>query len=44
MIAQTYEKLGEKAQALEFYRKALGSNAHNPPNAYARPLAKKKSS
>jgi tetratricopeptide (TPR) repeat protein len=44
MIAQTYEKLGEKAQALEFYRKALASNAHNPPNAYARPLAKKKSS
>jgi tetratricopeptide (TPR) repeat protein len=42
MIAQTYEQLGENAQALEYYRKALGSNAHNPPNAYARPLAKKK--
>ncbi len=42
MIAQTYEKLGEQTQALEYYRKALASNAHNPPNAFARPLAKKK--
>jgi tetratricopeptide (TPR) repeat protein len=42
MIAQTCEKLGENAQALEYYRKALASNAHNPPNAYARPLARKK--
>lgn len=42
MIAQTYEKLGDSAHALEYYRKALGSKAHNPPNAYARPLARKK--
>ncbi len=42
MIAQTYEKLGEEAQAREYYRKAMGSKAHNPPNAYARPLARKK--
>jgi tetratricopeptide (TPR) repeat protein len=42
MIAQTYEKLGDQAQALEYYRKTLKSNAHNPPNAFARPLAKKK--
>jgi tetratricopeptide (TPR) repeat protein len=42
LIAQTYEKLGDKAQATEYYRKALGSNAHNPPNAYAHPLAKRK--
>jgi len=43
LIAQTYEKLGDKAQATTYYRKALTtSNAHNPPNAYARPLARKK--
>jgi tetratricopeptide (TPR) repeat protein len=42
LIAQTHEKLGDDAQAKEYYRKALSSNAHNPPNAYARPLARKK--
>jgi Flp pilus assembly protein TadD len=42
LIAQTYEKLGDKTQATAYYRKALGSNAHNPPNAYARPLARRK--
>jgi tetratricopeptide (TPR) repeat protein len=41
-IAQTYEKLGDQAQAMEYYRKAAGSNAHNPPNAFAHPFAKKK--
>ena len=42
MIAQTYEKLGAKDKALEFYRKAATTTAHNPAGAYARPLAKKK--
>ncbi len=42
LIAQTYEKLGDEAQAMEYYRKILASNAHNPTNAFARPLAKKK--
>jgi Flp pilus assembly protein TadD len=42
MIAQTYEKLGEKDKALEFYRKAATTTAHNPAGAYARPFAKKK--
>jgi tetratricopeptide (TPR) repeat protein len=42
MIAQTQEKLGDPSHALEYYRKALASNAHNPPNAFARPMAKKK--
>lgn len=42
LIAQTYEKLGDKARATEYYKKALASNAHNPTGAYARPLAKQK--
>ncbi|HYO92783.1 MAG TPA: hypothetical protein VEQ40_14170, partial [Pyrinomonadaceae bacterium] len=39
LIAQTYEKLGQKEKAMEFYRKALQVTSHNPPAAYARPLA-----
>jgi tetratricopeptide (TPR) repeat protein len=42
LIAQTYEKLGQKEKAMEFYRKAVQVTSHNPPAAYARPLAKKK--
>lgn len=42
LIAQTYEKLGDKEKALEFYRKASTATAHNPPVAFARPFAKKK--
>lgn len=42
MIGQTYEKLGENANAIEFYRKAAGAIAHNPPAAYAVPFAKKR--
>jgi tetratricopeptide (TPR) repeat protein len=42
LIAQAHEKLGDEAQAKEYYRKILASNAHNPTNAFARPLAKKK--
>jgi tetratricopeptide (TPR) repeat protein len=42
MMAQAYEKLGAKAKALDCYRVALGFTSHNPPVAYARPLAKKK--
>jgi Flp pilus assembly protein TadD len=42
LIAQTYEKLGDKAKATEYYRKALTATSHNPPAAYARPFAKKK--
>jgi tetratricopeptide (TPR) repeat protein len=42
MIAQAYEKLGDTVKAKEYYEKALASNAHNPTNAYARPIARQK--
>jgi len=42
MIGQTHEKLGDKDKAIEFYHKASSAIAHNPPAAYAVPLAKKK--
>ena len=42
LIGQTYEKLGEKEKALEYYRKASLTAAHNPAGAYAVPLARKK--
>jgi tetratricopeptide (TPR) repeat protein len=41
MTGQTYEKLGDKEKALEYYRKASTAIAHNPAAAYAVPLAKK---
>lgn len=40
MIAQTYEKLGDKDQAQEFYKKAASTTAHNPPGAYARRMTR----
>jgi tetratricopeptide (TPR) repeat protein len=42
LTAQTYEKLGDKDKAVEFYRKASTATAHNPPAAYAVPFSKKK--
>ncbi|MGB8769200.1 MAG: tetratricopeptide repeat protein [Candidatus Korobacteraceae bacterium] len=42
LLAQAYEKSGDKTQALEYYRKVLTLNAHSPTNAFARPLAKEK--
>ena len=42
LIGQAYEKTGDKANAIEFYRKAGAAIAHNPPAAYAVPFAKKK--
>jgi tetratricopeptide (TPR) repeat protein len=42
MIGQTYEKLGDKEKSVQYYRKASTAIAHNPPAAYAVPLAKKK--
>jgi tetratricopeptide (TPR) repeat protein len=42
LLAEAYEKSGDAAQAKSYYGKVLESNAHNPPNAFARPLAQKK--
>lgn len=42
LLGQTYEKLGEKEKAMECYRKAAATTAHNPPAAFARPFARKK--
>jgi len=42
LLGQTYEKLGDKGKAVEYYRKASTAIAHNPAAAYAVPLAKKK--
>jgi tetratricopeptide (TPR) repeat protein len=42
LLAQAYEKSGEPAQAMEYWRKVLTFNSHNPTNAFARPLARKK--
>ena len=42
LLAAAYEKSGEPAQALDYWRQVLTFNSHNPTNAFARPLAKKK--
>lgn len=42
LIAETYEKLGDKEKAMEYWRKAGQAKSHNPPGAYAIPLARKK--
>ncbi len=42
LLAQSYEKAGDAAHAKDYYAKVMANNAHNPPNAFARPLARKK--
>jgi tetratricopeptide (TPR) repeat protein len=42
LLAQAYEKSGDRTQALDYYRKVLTINTHNPTNAFARPLAREK--
>ncbi len=42
LLGEAYEKSGDAAQARDYYRKVLAINFHNPTNAFARPLAKKK--
>jgi tetratricopeptide (TPR) repeat protein len=42
MSGQTYEKLGDKDKALEYYRKASATTSHNSTAAFAVPFAKKR--
>ena len=43
LLAETYERLGDKARARELYQKAYDlATAHNPPAAYARRVARAK--
>ena len=42
LLGEAYEKSGDSAQAKSYYQKVLETNIHNPTNAFARPLAKKK--
>jgi tetratricopeptide (TPR) repeat protein len=42
LLGEAYEKSGDAAHAKEYYHKVLEINFHNPTNAFARPLAKKK--
>jgi tetratricopeptide (TPR) repeat protein len=40
--AESYEKLNNAQQAKDLYQKILTFNTHNPPNAFARPVAEQK--
>lgn len=42
LIGMTYEKLGDKAKAMDAYRKAAAVRGHNPPAAFARAFTRKK--
>ena len=42
LLAQAYEKSGNKDEAMKLYRQILTINSHSPTNAFARPLAEKK--
>ncbi len=42
LIGQAYEKLGDRAKAVEYYTKASTTTAHNPPAAFAKPFTRKK--
>src|SRR5258708_1224014 len=42
LIAEAYEKLGDKSKAMEYWRKASVTTAHNPAGAYAWRVTRKK--
>ncbi len=42
LLGQAYERLGNQPEAMKYYHQVLDINTHNPTNAFARPLAKKK--
>jgi tetratricopeptide (TPR) repeat protein len=39
LIAQAYQRLGDREKAAEYYRKVMASSAHSINSAFARPLA-----
>lgn len=40
LLAQVYEKLGDKAHARSYYEQVMTIDTHNPSNAFARPEAR----
>ncbi len=42
LLAQAYEKSGNRAEAMNYYRQVLTIHTHNPTNAFAHPLAEEK--
>jgi tetratricopeptide (TPR) repeat protein len=42
MTGRTYEKLGDKTKAIEFYKKAVTAISHNPPAPYAVPYSRRR--
>jgi len=42
LTGQTYEALGDRARAIEFYQRAAATTAHSVPAAYAQPFARRK--
>jgi hypothetical protein len=42
LIGMTYEKMGDKAKATEWYTKASQVRGHNPLAAFAKPFTRKK--
>lgn len=40
LLAQSYEKTGEVAKAKALYQKIMDATNHNPPMAFARPIAR----
>jgi tetratricopeptide (TPR) repeat protein len=42
LLAQTFEALGDRMRATEFYRRAAAATAHSVAAAYAQPFARKK--
>ena len=42
LLAWSHEKSGDAAKAKELYQKIMTINSHNPPNAFARPEARRK--
>lgn len=40
LLAEAYDKLGDKAHARDYYEKIMKISTHNPSNAFARPIAR----